>query len=65
MFEPYSFDTDTCQELLEELCQLDIKISVPSYVIPDEVHNLMGQPFPLDITEGPWPYSPRPENWAS
>lgn len=65
MFEPNMFDTDTCQDLLEELCSLEAKISDPSSVITEEVHHLMRQPFSWLITEGPWPFPTRPENWAS
>ncbi|MBI2958213.1 MAG: hypothetical protein HYY32_05150 [Chloroflexi bacterium] len=65
MFEPNRFDTDMTQDLLEELCEMEMEVTLPSSVIPDEVHAMMEHPLPFMVTEGPWPYSTRAENWAS
>lgn len=65
MFEPNRFDTDTCQELLEELCFLETKISDPLPAMPEEIRSLLLQPPSYLVSEGPWPFSSRSENWAS
>ncbi len=65
MFEPNRFETHTGHDLLDELGLVEIEIEGPLSVIPEDVHHLMEQPCPWQITEGPWPYSNKPENWAS
>ncbi|GEM_PF-6587324 len=65
MFEPNQFETDTAHALLEELGLFELMVDRPSSVVPEEVRHLMTQPSPWLITEGPWPVSSRPENWAS
>ena len=65
MFEPYRFETDTCQELLEELRHMETKIEIPPFAVPDEVYSFIEQPSPLLIAEGPDLFCPCPREWAS
>jgi hypothetical protein len=65
MFESNRFETDTCQELLDRLQLMDLEVEVPPSACPDEIYGLIEQPISLFLSEGPWPFSPRPGNWAS
>ena len=65
MFESYRFETDACQELLEELRHMETEIEIPPFAVPDEVYSFIEQPYFLLIAEGPDPFSPCPQEWAS
>ena len=65
MFESYRFETDTCQELLEELRLMEPEVGIESSAFPDDVYDFIEEPNSLFISEGPWPFSARLGRWAS